>query len=318
MVIAGLALGGGAAAPAPAGVASPAATPTLPSLVAYVRSGDVFISKGAAEQRLTTGGGYSRPQWSPDGSRLAVLRGGQLWTMKSDGSGKRRLTTRSAAGPSWSPDGAWIAFSSLSCSGGPGVYRISVKSGATPQVLFPAECRTEPLPAEPAVEPGGTAGSLTDRLRYDDTVAWSPDGSKLAFRGGQCESTYDACLSVGTIANGGERTVDAYGGGSLEYSGFAVLPTWRPDGRRLAYTAYQEGDTAATDKPVHVVEYDPATGARRTIGTAQDRELAYVSTAKAVITGQYRSSSWLFVVSLSSGARTPFHAGSQASIRPVA
>src|SRR4051812_37579110 len=80
-----------------------AATPSLPSLVAYVRSGDVYVSKGATETRLTTGGGYARPRFSPTGTQLAVLKAGQLWTMKVDGSAKRRLTTRAAAGASWSP-----------------------------------------------------------------------------------------------------------------------------------------------------------------------------------------------------------------------
>ena len=52
-----------------------AATPTLPSLVAYVRSGDVYVSKGATETRLTKDGGYSRPRWSPDGKQLALPQG---------------------------------------------------------------------------------------------------------------------------------------------------------------------------------------------------------------------------------------------------
>src|SRR3954470_6505125 len=84
--------------------AAEAATPALPSLVAYVRGGDVYVSRGAAETRLTTGGGYSRPRWSPDGKQIALLKAGQLWTMNAAGSGRRRLTPRPAAGPSWSPD----------------------------------------------------------------------------------------------------------------------------------------------------------------------------------------------------------------------
>jgi len=51
--------------PAPAA----AAVPALPSLVAYVRSGDIYVSKGATELRLTRDGGYSRPRFSPE-SRL--------------------------------------------------------------------------------------------------------------------------------------------------------------------------------------------------------------------------------------------------------
>jgi TolB protein len=294
-----------------------AASGALPSLVAYVRGGDIYVSRGAAETRLTTGGGYARPRWSPDGRQLAALRNGQLWTMRADGSAKRRLTTRPAAGPSWSPDSKWLAFSSLSCTGGPGVYRIAATgSAATPEVLFPRDCRGQDLPVEQPVAPK-QSGSLTDRLRVDDAVAWSPDGNRVAFRGGDCDSVYDACLSIGTVATGGEKTVAAYGGGSLETSGFAVVPNWRPDGARLTFTAYQKGETTADDQPVHQVEYDPATGAERTVGGAMDREMAYVDTNRGVLTGQHAGGSWIVVVGLADGSRTLLHAGSQPSVQPV-
>ncbi|GAA3349993.1 hypothetical protein GCM10020358_74240 [Amorphoplanes nipponensis] len=296
-----------------------AATPAMPSLVAYVRAGDVWVSRGATEQRLTTGGGWSRPRFSPNGRSIALLRAGQLWTMRADGTARRRLTTRPAAGPSWSPDSASIAFASLSCSGGPGVYRISATTAAaTPTVLFPAYCRDEELPAEPApAAKAAAAGSLSDRLRTDDAVAWSPDGTRVAFRGGDCESIYDACLTVGTVATGGEKTVAAYGGGSLQTSGFAVVPSWRADGAKLAWTAYQQGETVADNQPLHVVEYDTATGAKRTVGASQDRELAYVDAGRGVATGTYRNGSWVMLVNLATGARTPFHQGSQPTVQPV-
>src|SRR4029453_15074156 len=102
----------------------------------------------------------ARPRFSPDGKQIALLKAGQLWTMAANGSAKRRLTTRAAAGPSWLPDGKWIAFASLSCSGGPGVYRISATAAkARPEVLFPSDCRGEALPAEPAATTG-EAGAL--------------------------------------------------------------------------------------------------------------------------------------------------------------
>ena len=288
-------------------------------LVAYVRAGDVWVSKGATKTMLTTGGGWSRPRFSPDGRSIALLKAGQLWTMKADGSGKRRLTTRPASGPSWSPDGATIAFASLSCSGGPGVYRISAtRAGASPAVVFPASCRGQELPAVPA--PAGKAkasSSLSDRLRTDDAVAWSPDGTRMAFRGGDCESTYDACLTVGAVLTGGEKTVAAYGGGSLQGSGFAVVPQWRADGAKLSWTAYQKGETPAEDQPLHVVEYDTATGAKRTVGVSQDRELTYVDTTRAVATGTHRNGSWIVMVNLTTGARTPLQQGSQPSVQPA-
>src|SRR4029453_15027291 len=96
-------------------------------------------------------------------------------------------------------DGKSIAFASLSCSGGPGVYRISAAENkkAVPEVLFPRDCRGEEVPPAPAPAPGGKQGSLSERLRTDDAVAWSPDGTRMAFRGGDCESIYDSCLTVG-------------------------------------------------------------------------------------------------------------------------
>jgi Tol biopolymer transport system component len=299
-----------------AGLPAAASAASDPTSVAYVRSGDNYVSSGPAEKRLTTGGGHSRPQWSPDGKRIAYLTGAQLWTMSADGTAQRRLTTRAAAGPSWSPDGKWIAFASLSCTGGPGVYRIAATgTTATPEVLFPRDCRGEELPAEEP--PAARVGTLTERLRTDDAVAWSPDGTKIAFRGGDCESVYDSCLSVGTVATGGEQAVAAYGGGGLENRGFAVVPSWRGDGARLAWTAYQEGETTAENEPVHLVEYDPATRAKHTVGGPLDRELAYLGTTRAVVTGQYRGGSWVTIVGLADGSRTPFHSGSQPSVRPT-
>ncbi len=293
------------------------ASKSLPSLVAYVRNGDIYVSKGVPEKRLTTGGTHARPRWSPDGKSIAYLKTGYLWVMRADGTGQRRLTTRPAAGPSWSPDGKSIAFASLSCSGGPGVYRISAVAGkATPEVLFPRDCRGEDLPAEPAPVTA-RAGSLSERLRTDDAVAWSPDGAKVAFRGGDCESVYDACLSVGTVATGGEQTVAAFGGGSLQTSGFAVVPSWRADGAKLAWTAYQKGETKADDQPLHLVEFDTKTKTKRTVGGTLDREMAYLDSSRAVATGQHSNGSWVIVVGLGSGTRTPFHEGSQPSVQPV-
>jgi len=306
------------AAAATTAASAAAATPVMPSLVAYVRGGDIYASKGAAETRLTSGGGFSRPRWSVDGRTLAFLKGGQLWTMKADGSAKRQLTTRGASGASWSPDGKSIVFAALSCTGGPGVYRISATAaaGSTPEVLFPGGCRGEALPdVSAAATP--PAGSLNDRLRTDDAVAWSPDGTRVAFRGGECEDVYDSCLTVGTVATGAEQTVAAYGGGSLQNSGFAVVPSWRADGAKLSWTAYQRGETTAEDQPVHLVEYDTATGAKRDVGGVLDREMAYLDATHGVATGQYRNGSWVLLVDLATGARTPFHSGSQPSVQPV-
>jgi dipeptidyl aminopeptidase/acylaminoacyl peptidase len=311
LVAATVAAAGLVAAPAPA----QAATPTFTRLVAYVRDGNVYVSKGATERQLTTGGGHGRPRWSPNGAKLAFLRGGLLWVMNADGGAKRRLTTRPAAGPAWSPDGRWIAFASAGCVGGPAVYRISTTApAARPAVLFPASCRDQAPPPVTAAAPAPT-GTLAQRLRRDDALAWSPDGARIAFRGGDCESTYDDCLSLGNVATGGEGVLAAYGGGGSERSGFAVVPSFRRDGAKLTWTAYQQGEDAAGTLPIHVVEQDLASGRQRRIGTAEDREMVYESAARGVLTGRHRGASWVIAVNLTTGARAPFHKGSQASIQ---
>ena len=87
------------------------------------------------------------------------------------------------------------------------------------------------------------------------------------------------------MATGGEQAVAAYGGGSLQTSGFAVVPSWRADGAKLSWTAYQQGETKADDQPVHVVEYDTKTRAKRDIGGTLDREMAYLGKNQAAVTG---------------------------------
>jgi Tol biopolymer transport system component len=294
--------------------ATSAASAAFDRPVAYVRSGNVYVSSGATEKRLTDGGGHARPRWSPNGARLAYLRGGRLWVMNANGSGQRRVSDRAAAGPAWSPDGRWLAFAATGCTGGPIVYRVASTGTAAPEALFPTECRGESLPDATAPGPPAT-GPLADRLRYDDALAWSPDGTKIAFRGGMCESVYDACLTLGTVATGAEKTVVAYGGGGQDYSGFAVVPAFGPTGGTLSWTAYQQGNDPASSLPVHVVERNLATGTTRTIGASEDRELVYAGGSRALLTGQHKGGSWVLSVDLRTGARTPFRPGSQPSIQ---
>ncbi|MGI5246126.1 TolB family protein [Dactylosporangium sp. CA-139066] len=297
--------------------AAEAGAPAGGQTVAYVRGGVIYRSNGADEVRLTEDEVNARPRFSPDGTKLAYLHNGTVWVMGANGEDKHQVSDRVAGGPSWSPDGKWIAYSALSCTGGPGVFRVGTEGGTASEPLFPAECRDQAVPevgyAMEAPTDGSTtqATTLVERLRTDDAVAWSPDGTQIAFRGGECESIADNCLSIGNVSTGRERAIDVYGGGGNGTSGFGVVPAWRADGQKVAWTSYN------TDgKAVAVTEADASGAQRHQVGKADDREMVYAGDRTGVLTAAYQGRSWVTAVDLATGRRTPLHQGSQPTVAP--
>jgi hypothetical protein len=113
--------------------------------VVSVRDGDLFVG----ERQITSGGGDSDPDWSPDWRRIAFVRqdpgkrSSSLYVIRRDGGGLQRLTRvpQVVSMPAWRGDGRLLAFSASPLAGGSfDVWTVSPDGGPARSALRgPAE-----------------------------------------------------------------------------------------------------------------------------------------------------------------------------------
>jgi TolB protein len=146
------------------------------------------------------------PAWSPDGRTIAFAstRSGslELWTMASDGSNPKRLSSTPTEYPSWSPDGSRLAFS-------------LVTAGAVQIGIVRRDGRGE--------------RTLTPPTENSELPAWSPDGSLIAFSRG-----FEGSRAIWTMKPDGSEPHAITEPGSDD-----VAPAWSPDGRYIVFARRQ-------------------------------------------------------------------------------
>jgi Tol biopolymer transport system component len=156
------------------------------------------VSKGDVSRLTSDPGMDDTPAWSPDGSKIAFMssRNGtfQLYSMDADGTNQQRLIdSKEHAGlPSWSPDGRKIAFIK------------ALSKGEAVCILY--------------VDSGSQSCPLTEVYNVYHVLAWSRDGTKLAFSKGD-----------------GVYVSDVEDGSTKRLAWTAWNPAWSPTGEQIAY-----------------------------------------------------------------------------------
>ena len=155
--------------------------------------------------------------WSPDGTRIAYVRGqndenghwlSHIWTVNVDGSSDNQRTEGDVRDdwPAWSPDSKRIAFERLTSNGrDENGDRIDSDRHIVVMTSY-----------------GNSPKALNEGGHWEHSPAWSPDGSQLAYQRNES-------LMVSEVDGSKTRLVaaDVYFNGGL---------SWSPDGNRIAFT----------------------------------------------------------------------------------
>ncbi len=202
---------------------------------------------GGSPRRLTEGKNDENPSWSPNGRLIAFVRNRfQLWVMRADGTGQRKLLYGVSDAPSWTHDGKRIVYGNNSF-----LFSVSTAGGRPKRLGNPVPQRR----FDPVVSPDGTriafiAAKATGNadlfvMRSDTTgvvrltrsggleglvpPAWSPNGETLLFVR-RVPQGREAIFAVRADGNGAPRQLSHPGKRQLD-----GRATWSPSGSTILF-----------------------------------------------------------------------------------
>lgn len=273
--------------------------------VAYTsrREGVVVMAADGSAREVVADGEFRFVAWAPDGTRLAFTGNGEdqgLWVLDLVGDDLRRLHEGSDTHPSWAPDGSALAITvaipvperdyssdhlvvvpldggtprDLGEAGGPAPWSPDGRFVAVADHALRLLAVDGSGSRNLKVNPGGATGNEQGLTIYSD-VAWSPDGSRLAFASYTLAPEPQPDSSgLGTIGADGsdERVVTREPGTATDTSDRSAQ--WRPDGSELVFVrGTQDPDTDLKDVRTDLYAVRPdGSGLRRLTDGAEATE----------------------------------------------
>lgn len=191
-------------------------TVCIDAKIVFCMDGDIYVMNddGSKRRRLTrnTKSRDSLPRWSPDGKKIAFVRGMnkisqhtyELFVMNADGTDLQRLTHDKDIDiyPDWSPDGKRIAFT----SGRSGRFEVHV-----------VELATFAVTQLSGIEGEKGAGASD----------WSPDGTQIVY-----ENLQNRGKDIYLMSANGENQRPFFSNPNPGLS-MTFHPRWSSDGQRL-------------------------------------------------------------------------------------
>lgn len=166
---------------------------------------------------------WGQVSWAGEGSKLAFVRGGNIWVADADGAGARQLTySYRDQRPALSPDGKWVAF-----------YSGAGEDTGFGQIFM--------IPSQ---------GGLVRQFRHPDLQgaeypAFSPDGGSLLLvglsdlrvkkRGGEDQAFATMSIGLADLKTGGLRRIISNPNTLLDVGYVYAAPAFSPDGALIAY-----------------------------------------------------------------------------------
>jgi dipeptidyl aminopeptidase/acylaminoacyl peptidase len=305
-------------------------TVTSYDLTTEARQTNIFSVKtdGGETLQLTTSGGGS-PQWFSSGSMISFVKGGELWTMKADGSSKKMV----------SGFGDFEAYS-ISPTSDKIMFTRRVKLDQTPNEkhnmpeanmriiddlmfrhwnywhdysyshIFIASFNGSEVSGEMDIMEGQRFESPTAPYFDDGEISWSPDGTKIAYTSKHLIGKEDAVSTNSDIFiyNLSSQSTTNLTEGNL---GQDKYPTFSPDGSTVAWLSMKEDGYEADLERLFISNLE--TGEQKWVSEGWDYNIGDVNWtddgSMIYFTSPYRGTTQIFNIEIASGAINQISSG---------